>query len=88
MYKKKIVKNKQLFFLLIFYTISNIFYYTNDFYINFIKPFLGLIILIIYYKDLKLSNKKEINITFIINFFCNSDFIANNKNIWPNTFIF
>ena len=66
MYKKKIIKNKQLFFLLIIYTISNIFYYTNNFYINFLKPFFGLIILIIYYQDLKLSKKKEINITLTI----------------------
>ncbi len=67
MFKKKIVKNKQLFFLLIIYTISHILFYTNNFYINFFKPFFWLIILIIfYYQDLKISNKKEINITLTI----------------------
>lgn len=67
MFKKKILKNKHLFFLLIIYTISNIFFYTNYFYINFIKPFFWLIFLIIFYnQDLKLSKKKEINITLII----------------------
>ena len=67
MFKKKIFKNKQLFFLLIIYTISHIFFYNNNFYINFFKPFFWLIFLIIFYhQDLKLINKKEINIAFSI----------------------
>ncbi len=67
MFKKKIFKNKQLFVLLIIYTISHIFFYNNNFYINFFKPFFLLIFLIIFYhQDLKLINKKEINITFSI----------------------
>ena len=67
MFKKKIVKNKQLLFLLIIYTISHIFFYTNHFYINFLKPFFWLFFLIgFYYQDLKLPKKKEINITLFI----------------------
>ncbi len=67
MFKKKIVKNKQLLFLLIFYTICNICLYTNNFYINFFKPSFWLFIIIIfYYQDFNMSKKKGINITFII----------------------
>ena len=67
MFKKKILKNKQLFFLLIIYTISHIFFYTNNLYINFFNPFFWLIFLIIFnHQDLKLTKKKEINITLTI----------------------
>ena len=88
MFKKKILKNKQLFFLLIIYTISHIFFCTNYFYINFFKPFFWLIFLIFFYtQNLKLSKKKEINITFIIStiffiFYLVSGFIFGfNKNL-------
>ena len=67
MFKKKILKNKPLFFLLIIYTISHIFFYTSNFYINFFNPFFWLIFLsIFYYQDLKLKKKKEIKITLTI----------------------
>ena len=67
MFKKKFLKNKQLFFLLIIYTLSHIFLYTNTYYINFINPLFWLSFLIIFYhQDLKLLNKKEINSTLII----------------------
>ncbi len=67
MYKKKILKNKQLFFLLIIYTLSHIFLYTNNFYIYFFNPLFWLIFIIIFYnQDLKLPKKKEIKITLTI----------------------
>ena len=67
MFKKKMHKNNQLFFLLIVYTISNIFFYTNSSYINFFKPFFWLIFLIIFYnQDLMPPKRKEINIAFTI----------------------
>ncbi len=67
MFKKKPLKNKQLFFLLIIYTLSHIFLYTNTYYINFINPLFWLSFLILFYhQDLKLLNKKEINSTLII----------------------
>ncbi len=67
MFKKKILKNKQLFFLLIIYTLSHIFLCTNNFYINFLNPLFWLSFLIIFYQqNFNISNKKEINITLII----------------------
>ena len=67
MFKKIILKNKQLFCLLIIYTVSHIFFYANNFYISFLEPFFWLIFLIIFYhQDLKLPKKKEINITLAI----------------------
>ena len=66
MFKKKILKNKKLFFILIIYTLSHIFLSTNNFYINYINPLFWLIFLLIFYhQDLKI-NKKEINITLTI----------------------
>ena len=66
MFKKKMLKNKQLFFLLLIYTLSHIFLCTNSFYLNFIEPFFCLYFLVIFYhQDLKI-NKKKINITLII----------------------
>ena len=66
MFKKKI-KNVQLFLLLIIYTISHIFFYTNIFYINFFKPFFWLFFLTIFYqKDGDFFKKKEINTTLAI----------------------
>ncbi len=67
MFKRKLLKNKSLLAYLIIYTIIEILFYTNNFYINFFKPFFSLIILIIfYYQNLKLSKKKEINIALTI----------------------
>lgn len=67
MFKKKTLKNKQLFLLLIIYTLSHIFLYTNIFYLNFLNPLFWLCILIIFYhQDLKILTKKEINITLTI----------------------
>ena len=67
MFKKKMLKNKKLFFILIIYTLSHIFLSTNSFYLNFLNPLFWLIFLIIFYhQDLKIANKKEINITLII----------------------
>ena len=67
MFKKKMLKNKQLLLLLIIYTLSHIFLYTNNFYINFLNPLFWLSFLIIFYhQDVKIPKKKEINITFII----------------------
>ncbi len=81
MFKKKVINNKQLFFILIIYTISHILFYTNNFYINFLKPFFWLIILIVFYfQNLKISKKNEINITLTISiiffiFYLTSGFI-------------
>lgn len=70
MFKKKILKNKQLFLLLIIYTVSHIFFYNNDFYINFFKPFFWLIFLVVFYhQDLKLLKEKEINTILILSIF-------------------
>ena len=88
MFKKKIIKNKQLFFLLILYTISHILFYTNNFYINFLNPLFWLIFLIIFYHNyLKLPRKKENNITLIISiifftiYFVSGFILGFNKNI-------
>lgn len=95
MFKKKTLKNKKLFFLLIIYTLSHIFLYTNNFYIYFISPLFWLSFLIIFYhQGLKLLNKKEINITFIISiifliFYLASGFIFGfNKNPNNQTLIY
>ncbi len=66
MFKKKTLKNKILFFLLIIHTLTHIFFYTNNFYIYFFNPLFWLSLLIIFYQDLKLPKKKEINITVMI----------------------
>ena len=66
MFKKKMLKNNQLFFLLIIYTIIHIFFYSN-FYINIFQSFFWLIFLVNFYnQDLKLPKQKEINITFLL----------------------
>ncbi len=66
MFKKKIPKYKQLFIILIIYTLSHVFLGSNNFYLNFINPLFWLCFLIIFYQKLKILNKKEINITVII----------------------
>ncbi len=66
MFKKKILKNKLLFFLLIIYTLYSIFLYTNNLYIYFLNPLFWLSFLIFYHHDLKLHMKKETFITLII----------------------
>ena len=67
MFKKKLLKNKQLFFLLIIYTISHIIFFTNNFYNDFFKPFFWLFFLIFFYhQDLTIPKKREINTTMII----------------------
>ncbi len=67
MFKRKNLKNKKLFFLLIIYTLINILSYNNNFYINLINPLFWSCFLVIYYhQDLKILNKKEINITLTI----------------------
>ena len=64
MSKKKTLK---IFFLLTIYTLSHIFFYSNNFYINFLNPLFWLFFLIFFYhQDLKLPKKKEINITLTI----------------------
>ena len=65
MFKKKILNNKHLLFLLIIYTLIHIFLYTNNFYLNFINPLFWLCFLI-NQQNLKLFPKKEINITLTI----------------------
>ena len=67
MFKKRTLKKKNLFFLLIIYTLSHIFLYTNNFYIYFLNPLFWLCFLVIFhYQDLKVLNKKEINTTLVI----------------------
>ncbi len=64
MSKKKTLK---IFFLLTIYTLSNIFFYSNNFYVNFLNPLFWLFFLIFFYhQDLKSPKKKEINITLTI----------------------
>ena len=64
MSKKNTLK---IFFLLTIYTLSNIFFYSNNFYVNFLNPLFWLFFLIFFYhQDLKSPKKKEINITLTI----------------------
>ena len=66
MFKKKVLKNKQLFIILIIYALSHVFLCSNNFYLNFLNPLFWLTFLIIYYhQNLKFS-QKDINITLII----------------------
>ena len=65
MFKRKLLKNKSLLAYLIIYTIIEILFYTNNFYINFFKPFFSLIILLTFYYQ-KLPKKKEINTALTI----------------------
>ena len=95
MFKKKTLKNKKLFFLLIIYTLSHIFLYTNNFYIYFLNPLFWLSFLIIFYRqDLKLLNKKEINITltiaiiFLILYLASGFILGFNKNPYGHTLIY
>ena len=67
MFKKKMLKNKKLFFILLTYTISHIFLYNNSFYINYINPLFWLIFLFIFvHTDKNVLRKKYINQTLII----------------------
>ena len=69
MFKKMILKNKPLIFLLIIYTISHILLNNNNFYLNILNPFFWLIFLFIFYQqDLSLFKKKELYLTLIITF--------------------
>ena len=95
MFKKKTLKRKKLFFLLILYTLSHIFLYTNNFYIYFLNPVFWLCFLIIFYhQDLKLLNKKEINITvtisiiFLILYLVSGFILGFNKNPYNHTLIY
>lgn len=63
MFKKLILKNKQLFFLLIIYTIFHIFFYTN----NLLNSLFWLSFLIFFNsQDFNLPKQKEIHLTLII----------------------
>ena len=64
MFKKKIL-NKQLFLILIIYTISHIFLSNNNFYIYFLNPLFWLSFIIIFYQQ-DLKKKKETNFVLII----------------------
>lgn len=92
MFKKKLLKNKKIFFLLVIYTIVHIFFCTNNFYTYFINPLFWLSYIIFHY-DLKLPKKKEINITLIIStifflLYLISGFVLSfNKNISNCSFI-
>ncbi len=67
MFKRKNLKNKKLFFILLIYTISHIFLYNNGFYINYFNPLFWLIFLIFfYYQDKNVLRKKYFNQTLII----------------------
>ena len=95
MFKKKTLKNKKLFFLLIIYSLSHIFLYTNNFYIYFFNPLFWLCFLIIFYRqDLKLLNKKEINITltvsiiFLILYLVSGFIFGFNKNPYYHKLIY
>ena len=94
MFKKRTLKNKRLFFLLFIYSISHIFLYNNNFYINFLSPLFWLSFITIYYhNDLKLLNKKEINITitisiiFLILYIISGFIFGFTKNYYNHTFI-
>ena len=63
MFKKKAIKNKHLFFLLIIYTILHIFFYTNNF-INLLFWFSFFIFF--YHQDFNFPKKKEIHLTLTI----------------------
>ena len=64
MFKKIILRNKQLFLVLIVYTILHIFFYTD----NFINLLFWLSFLINFYdQDFNLPKKKEIKLTLIMN---------------------
>ncbi len=95
MFKKKTLKNKKLFFLLITYTLSHIFLYTDNFYIYFLNPLFWLTFLIIFYhQDLKCRNKKEIkftliiSITFLILYLISGFIFGFNKNPYNHTLIY
>ncbi len=95
MFKKKTLKNKKLFFLLIFYTLSHIFFSTNNFYIYLVKPFFWLSFIIIFYQqDLKLLNKKEVNFTlnisiiFLILYLATGFIFGFNKSPYNHTLIY
>lgn len=95
MFKKRTLKRKNLFFLLIIYTLSNIFLYANNFYIYFLNPLFWLCFLIIFYRqDLKLLNRKEINITltmsiiFLILYLVSGIIVGFNKNPYDHTLIY
>ncbi len=94
MFKKKTLKNKKLFFLLIIYTSIHIFSHTNNFYIYFFNPLFGLIFLITFYhQNFKLLHKKEINIAlttsiiFLILHLVSGFLLGFNKNPYNNTLI-
>ena len=94
MFKKKMLKKKSLFFLLIIYTLSHIFFYTNQFYMNFLNPLFWFSFLIFFYQqDLKLPKKKEIHMTLFISIiffilYLASGFIFGfTKSTYNNTFI-
>ena len=87
MFKKKTLKNKKLFFLLIIYTLSHIFLYTNNFYIYFINPLFWLSFIIIFSnKNLKLPKKTEVNfalsisVIFLIIYLVGGFILGFNKN--------
>ena len=95
MFKKKTLKNKKLFFLLIIYALSHIFLYSNNFYIYFLNPLFWLSFLTIFYhQDLKVLNKKEINITlsisiiFLILYLVSGFIFGFNKNPYNHTLIY
>ncbi len=94
MFKRKILKNKKLFWLLIIYALSNIFLYNNNFYHNFLKPLFWISFLIIfYYQNSKWLKKKEINITLIISiaffiiYFFSGFIFGFNKSPYDHTLI-
>ncbi len=94
MFKKKKLKNKQLFFLLIIYTLSHIFLYTNNFYIYILNPLFWLSFLIIFYRqNLNLPKKKEIKITltistiFLILYLASGFILGFNKSPYNHTSI-
>ncbi len=91
MFKKKTLK---LFILLIAYTLNHIFFYNNDFYINYFNPLFWLTFLIfIYHQNINLPKKKEINTTltisiiFLILYLSSGFIIGFDKNPYNHTLI-
>ncbi len=94
MFKKKKLNNKNLFFILLIYTIGHIFFYNSNFYINYFNSLFWLIFLIIfYYQDKNVLKKKYFNqvliisIIFFILYFLSGFIFGFTKSPYNHSFI-
>ncbi len=94
MFKKKTLKNKQLFFLLIIFALSHIFLYTNNFYLYFLNPLFWLSFIIISNQQIiKLPKKKDaqtaltISIIFFILYLTSGFIFGFNKSFYNHNLI-